>query len=97
MSANVALRQRLQQCLGLLQVGRVKPLGEPAVDRGQELVGFRTLALALPETTEAHGGPQLQRFRLLVAGDVEGLVKTGLRLSILLRGEREQQLPLESM
>jgi hypothetical protein len=34
-SAGVTLRQRLQQRLGLLQVGSVKALGEPAVDRGQ--------------------------------------------------------------
>jgi hypothetical protein len=30
--AGSALRQRFQQRLGLLQVGRVKPLGKPAVD-----------------------------------------------------------------
>jgi hypothetical protein len=32
-SASVALRQRLQQRLGLLEVGCVKPLCEPVVDR----------------------------------------------------------------
>ena len=34
-SAGVALRQCLQQCLRLLQVSGVKPFGEPAVDRRQ--------------------------------------------------------------
>jgi hypothetical protein len=33
-STGVALRQRIQQRLGLLEVGGVKALGEPAVDRG---------------------------------------------------------------
>jgi hypothetical protein len=37
-----------QQRLRLLQVRGIKPLGEPAVDRGQQLVGFCTLVLALP-------------------------------------------------
>jgi hypothetical protein len=32
MSASAALRQRLQQHPGLLEIGGVKPLGEPAVD-----------------------------------------------------------------
>ena len=34
-SADVASRQRLQQRLGLLEVGGVKALGEPAIDWGQ--------------------------------------------------------------
>jgi hypothetical protein len=34
-STSVALRQRVQQGLRLLQVGGVKPLGEPAIDGGQ--------------------------------------------------------------
>ena len=38
--------------------------------RRQEVSGFGAPALLLPEAAEAHGGPQLQRFRLLAAGDV---------------------------
>ena len=52
-------RQLLQQRLRLLQVGRVKALGEPAVDRGEQIVGFGALVLLLPEPTQAHGRPQL--------------------------------------
>ena len=58
----------LQQCLGLLQVGRVKALGEPAIDRCQEFMGFRALALLLPQAAQTHGGAQLQRFGLLAIG-----------------------------
>ena len=48
-SAGVELCQRLQQGLGLLEVGGVKPLGEPAIDRREQLVGLGALALGLPQ------------------------------------------------
>src|SRR5262249_61086530 len=48
-STSVALRQRVQQRLCLLQVDGVKALGEPAADRGEQVIGFRTLPLLLPE------------------------------------------------
>ena len=57
MSASFALRQCFQQRLGLLQVGSVKPLGEPAVDGCQQRVGLGTPALALPQAAQAYGGP----------------------------------------
>jgi hypothetical protein len=41
-------RQFLQQRLSLLQVSGVKALGKPAVDRRQQVMGFRALALLLP-------------------------------------------------
>ncbi len=34
------LRQLVQQRFRFLQIGGVEPLGEPAVDRGEEVVGF---------------------------------------------------------
>src|SRR5262249_44467649 len=74
--------QRLQQRLGLLQINRVKALAEPAVDLCQELVGFSTFALALPQSTQAHRRAQLQGSRLLAAGHGESLTKTGFRLSV---------------
>lgn len=37
-----------EQRLRVLQVGRVEPLGEPAVDLGQALPGFVWPALPLP-------------------------------------------------
>src|SRR5262252_10533533 len=64
-STGVALRQRVQQRLRLLEVRRVKALGEPVVDWHQQLVGLRAFALLLPQAGEAHGGAQLQWFRLL--------------------------------
>jgi hypothetical protein len=55
-STGVALRQRVQQRLRLLQVRGVKALGEPAVDWCQEAMGFLTFALLLPESSQAGGG-----------------------------------------
>ena len=55
-STEVALRQRVQQCLRLLQVSGVKALGEPAVDRGQQVVHFLALALLLPKSSETSSG-----------------------------------------
>src|SRR5215831_2288167 len=72
--------QLFQQRLGLLQVSGVEALGEPAIDRGQQLAGLGTLALLLPEATQAHGGPQLERFGLLAAGDVQSPLQPDFRL-----------------
>ena len=49
--------QLCEQCLGLLQVGGVKALGEPAVGRRQEMVDGCPLTLLLPRTAQAHGHP----------------------------------------
>src|SRR5262245_28977419 len=76
-SISVALRQRVQQCLRLLQVSGVKALREPAVNWCKEVIGFLALALLLPQAREAHGGPQLQGFGLLAAGDVQGALEAG--------------------
>ena len=70
-STGVALCQRVQQCLRLLQVSGVKPLGESAVDGCQQFVRLGALALLLPQACQAHGSPQLQGFRLLAAGHVQ--------------------------
>jgi hypothetical protein len=63
-------RQRIEQRLGVLQVGGVEALGEPTVERGQQLVCLGTPVLPLPQPTQAHRRPQLERFGLLLASDV---------------------------
>src|SRR5947209_1111282 len=72
--------QFLQQCLGLLQVSRVKALGEPAVDRCQQRVGLSPLALLLPQAAQRGRRPQLPRLRLLAPSHRKGLLEAGLRL-----------------
>src|SRR6266699_2706951 len=49
--------QLVQERHGFLEVRRVKPLGEPAINRGEELAGLSRLALLLPEAGQAHGSP----------------------------------------
>jgi hypothetical protein len=51
-----------------LQVLRIKPLGEPAVDFRQQLPGFFPLILLLPQLAQAYCRPQLSRLRALLAG-----------------------------
>jgi hypothetical protein len=48
MSAGVALRQRVQQCLRVLQVSRVKALGEPV--RGSRLHVPDVCSLTIQQT-----------------------------------------------
>jgi hypothetical protein len=40
-----SLRQLVEQHLGLLEVRRVEALGEPALDRREEVAGFSVAAL----------------------------------------------------
>src|SRR5215470_11128936 len=83
-SAGVALRQRRQQRLGLLEIGGIKALGEPAVDRQQQRVGFSALAMLLPQARQAHGRTQLPGLGLLATGNIEGLTKAGFCLYVML-------------
>jgi hypothetical protein len=62
-----AIRLSLQICqqrLGLLQVGGVKALGEPAVDRREDLARFVALALLPPQPAQARRRPELLGFNL---------------------------------
>src|SRR5262249_58560109 len=71
--------QSLQERFGLLKVTRTKALGEPAVDRGQQLVRLGPFALLLPQPCEAHGGTEFPGLGLLAAGNVETLLEAGFR------------------
>ena len=57
-------RQLLQQRLSLLQIERVEALGEPAVDRGEQIAGLPALALLAPEPRHAHRGAEFPGFGL---------------------------------
>src|SRR5262249_23514872 len=94
-STGVALRQRVQQCLRLLQILSIKPLGEPAVDRCQQLMRFLSLPLLLPQATEAHARPQSPGLGLLAAGDGKGVLEAGFRLGHLWDSLAQEQGALE--
>ena len=71
--------QLIEQRLGLLQIGGVKALGEPAVDRRQELQA----SARLPCCCHNRAGsvrPVAPMIGLLVAGHGEGLLEAGFRL-----------------
>jgi len=57
-SITVLCPQLTEQCLGFLEVGCIKALGEPTVDRREELVSLSALALLLPQASKAHGRAQ---------------------------------------
>ncbi len=54
--------QLLEQRLGVLEVGGVEALGEPVVDRREEVVGLVHVALIAPQAGEAGRSAQLQDF-----------------------------------
>src|SRR5215510_15341932 len=76
------LPQLLQQHLSLLEIGGVKPLGEPRIHRGQQVVGGLALVLGLPQASQAGGSTELPRFGVLLTGDVDGFAKTGFRFGL---------------
>ncbi len=64
-----------EQCLGLLQIFRIKPFGEPIVDRSEEFAGFGLFALLLPQPGQARGGAQLPGFGFLFTGHAESFLE----------------------
>lgn len=55
-------------------------LSQEGQERRRQLGRFGPLASLLPQPTQAHGSPQLQRPRLLAGGDGEGLLEAGFGL-----------------
>ena len=53
--SGLVLSQLLEQRLRVLQIARVKALGEPAVDRREQFARLLHLALVAPEAGEAWG------------------------------------------
>ena len=74
MSAEL-LTQLVEQCLGFLQIGRPEPLGEPAVDRREE-VGRRLPFVTLgPEPGEIACSTELEKPGMLLTRNTEGRIK----------------------
>src|SRR5262245_43820152 len=84
-----------QQRPGLLEVGGVKALGEPAIERRQQLIGFDALALLLPQARQAQGSAQLPGPGLLLPGDRQRLPEAGVGLGRSRGDLAQQQLALE--
>src|SRR5690349_16309818 len=73
--------QFIKQCLGVLQVGAVEPLGEPAVDFAEHSACFVAAVLQCEQASETDRGAQLPGFGALPARDFDRMSKTifGLR------------------
>jgi hypothetical protein len=89
----VSSEQFVQQGFCLLQVDGIKAFGAPALDGCRSRAGCSVLVLLLPAQT--HGRPQVWGVRLLVAGDMAGLMNTDFCLRLMSLGENQPQLPLE--
>src|SRR4051794_22198414 len=72
------LRQLIQQRLCVLQVRCIKALGEPAIDRREQIMGFHVLALVTHEPGEADRRPQLEELRALPLGNRDSLAIASL-------------------
>jgi hypothetical protein len=65
-------RQFVEQRLRLFQIGGVEPLGEPAVNRREEIAGFGAPARLAPHPGEARCRAQFPELGLLFLGDAQG-------------------------
>ena len=86
-------RQLVEECLGLFQIARVKPLGEPAVDRSEKLASLIALALIAPETRHVHRGAQFQGFCLLLTRKSDSALEIRFRFRRIRLGRLECYLP----
>ena len=56
-------REGFEERFGRSYVRRLEPLGEPAVDRGEQVPRFAALALLAPQSRQTRRGPELERLR----------------------------------
>src|ERR671918_692275 len=89
--------QRVEQRLGVLKVRRVEALGEPAVDRREEVVGLVPPALVSPQAGQAGRCTQLPELRLLLVGNGQSLAEAGLGLGPVGLRQGQPQLSPEPM
>ena len=81
-------RELAQESPCLFEVSGVEALGEPAVDRREQIESFHPPALLAPQSGEITDGAQFQRFCLLGLCDADCLLKGGLALVELISGEQ---------
>jgi hypothetical protein len=70
------LRSELpQHRLRVLQISRVEPLSEPAVNQSKQLARLLPLALVTPEARDTDGCAEFPGFCLLLASDGERMTR----------------------
>src|SRR5215510_7253904 len=60
-------------------------------------MGFLAFALLFPETGEARGGAEFERFGLLVLGYADGVLKTGFGFSLMIRSLLQEEFAFEAL
>jgi hypothetical protein len=80
-----ASSQRVQERLGILQIRRIKPFGEPVIHLCQHLPRFVAFPLLLPESSQAGGSTEFSGFGLLALGYCNGLLETGCGFGVVVR------------
>ncbi len=86
------LVQFVEQRLRLLQIGGIEPLCEPAVDGGEEVVGFGGLSLGVPEAGEAGRGAEFPGLGLLAPCKFERVRIIGFGFGFAFEIERYQKV-----
>ena len=70
---NCRLRvQFVEKRLCLFKIGGGEALGEPAVDRGEQVAGCGAATLVAPQSGKARGGAQFPQLGFLLSGNAEG-------------------------
>ena len=64
--------QLVEQRLCLFEIGGGEALGEPAVDRGEQVARGGAATLVAPQSGKARGGAQLSELGFLLSGDAKG-------------------------
>jgi hypothetical protein len=85
--------QLFEQGLGLLQIQCVKGLGEPAVDRGEKIVGLLSFTLVAPQPSRAHCRTEFPRFCLLLMRDGERTLEICVCLGCIRLGRHQRDFP----
>src|SRR5690242_12076069 len=86
-----------EQNLCLLQILGVEALGEPVVDRGEQVTRFCAPALVAPEPRQTHSGTQLERFGFLGASGFDGSAETVFCTALVSGIEAQQQFAPDAM
>src|SRR2546429_1418259 len=82
-SAGIALCQRLQQRLGLLEIGGINPFRKPTVDITEYLPRFVELPLLVPKPSKTGRRTEFPGFRRLVVGYCNTMMETRFRFSVV--------------
>jgi len=86
--------QLVEQGLSFLQIARVEPLSEPAVNRSKQFASLLRFPLVTPETRHAHRCAEFPGLRFLLTCDGERAVEIGLRFrDILFRRHKRENYP----